>query len=70
MVCPEGNMQLCYDSLGHAYIVPVACINEPINYGSEYHIEKIKDREAPTEGKEVKVSNVTPDADPGQQVTK
>jgi hypothetical protein len=45
----NGCISLCYDARGQSYVVPIACINDPINFGTDYHVEKLRSKAEPTE---------------------
>ena len=38
---------LVYDATGRSYKVPIAVINDPINFGTDFHMEKLKCKEKP-----------------------
>jgi len=52
---PQQSLTTAIDQAGVYYRVPIACINDPINYEQNTVLQQLKEREAPPE-QTIKVS--------------
>lgn len=43
----NGSIELCYDSTGASYEIPIPCINVPLNFGTDFLMEKLHNFEKP-----------------------
>lgn len=46
---PQQSLTTCIDQGGVYYRVPIACINDPIEYEQDDALKKLTDMEAPPE---------------------
>ena len=46
---PQASLTTCIDQAGVYYRVPIACINDPVNYDQNYQLNKMKEMAKPTE---------------------
>jgi hypothetical protein len=54
---PQNSLTTCIDQAGVYYRVPIACINDPVNYEQNYQYQKLRDKAKPTKEmvKDVKI---------------
>ena len=46
---PQNSLTTCIDQAGVYYRVPIACINDPVNYDQDYQQNKMKEKKKPPE---------------------
>jgi hypothetical protein len=51
----NDNLELCFDVRGNCYVIPIAIINDPINFSNDYCMEKLKLKEKTVETQDIKV---------------
>jgi hypothetical protein len=56
LTMPQNSLTTCIDSAGVYYRVPIACINDPVNYDQNYQYLQMKQKDQPNET----VVNVSP----------
>ena len=52
---PQNSLTTCIDRNGQYYRIPIACINDPVNYSQDFILKKMQDKTAPEKAK-LKVS--------------
>lgn len=45
----NNRLTFCYDSTGKGYVIPPACINEPVGFGVDKEKEQLEAKEEPSE---------------------
>jgi hypothetical protein len=51
----NDNLELCFDVRGNCYVIPIAIINDPINFSNDYCMEKLKLKEKTVETQDIRV---------------
>mmetsp|Transcript_31546 Transcript_31546/g.48229 ORF Transcript_31546/g.48229 Transcript_31546/m.48229 type:complete len:134 (-) Transcript_31546:8-409(-) len=46
---PQNSLTTCIDQAGVYYRVPIACINDPVNYEQNYQYQQLKEKKVPDE---------------------
>ena len=46
---PQNSLTTIIDENGVYYRVPIACINDPMNYNQNFQYDQMKSKSAPTE---------------------
>ena len=44
---PQNSLTTCIDQAGVYYRVPIACINDPVNYEQNYQQQKLREKAKP-----------------------
>ena len=44
---PQKSLTTCIDATGVYYRVPIACINDPVNYDKNYQLQRMMSKTAP-----------------------
>lgn len=52
---PQKSLTTCIDATGVYYRVPIACINDPVNYDKNYQLQRMMQKQAPAKS-QIKVS--------------
>lgn len=51
IILHNNRLTFCYDQKGRSYVVPAACINEPVDFGEDKEKEQLKKVEEPEDYK-------------------
>ena len=49
LILEQESLKFLYDPTGASYKTPIACINEPVNYGEDIEVERLKKASEPEE---------------------
>ena len=72
---PQNSLTTCIDQAGVYYRVPIACINDPINYEQNYQMKQLQEKVKPSElkikGLKIKLlsENVVIEMDPSNHLS-